>query len=79
MEAQKANDEALLSRMDSIREELPKLDEVIETLSPEKRERKLYEERINRMDESINSLNESLGNMKEMLEMIIKRGANGNK
>ena len=79
VEAQKANDEALLSRMDSIREELPKLDEVIETLSPEKRERKLYEERINRMDESINSLNESLGNMKEMLEMIIKRGANGNK
>lgn len=79
VEAQKMNDETLIARVESVRAEIPKLDEIIDLLSPEKRERKLHEERLNKMDDSINGLKESVGNIKDMLEAIIKQKANGGK
>lgn len=77
VEAQKANDEALMARVESVRAEIPKLDEIIDLLSPEKRERKLHEERMNKMDDSINGLKESVGDIREMLEALIKQKSNG--
>jgi predicted RNase H-like nuclease (RuvC/YqgF family) len=77
VEAQRANDEALIARVESVRAEIPKLDEIIDILSPEKRERKLHEERMNKMDDSINGLKESVGDIREMLEALIKQKSNG--
>lgn len=72
VEAQKANDEALLAREKAIKEELPKLDAVIDLLSPERRERKEQEERMNRVEEK-------LGTLTEMIELMLKNKKDGSK
>lgn len=72
VEAQKANDEALLAREKVIKEELPKLDAVIDLLSPERRERKEQEERMNRVEEK-------LGTLTEMIELMLKNKKDGSK
>jgi hypothetical protein len=72
VEAQKANDEALLAREKALKEELPKLDAVIDLLSPERRERKEQEERMNRVEEK-------LGTLTEMIELMLKNKKDGSK
>lgn len=72
VEAQKANNEAQLARVDMLKSELPRLDSVIDLLSPERMERKQNEERMNRMEESI-------GSLKEMVEQMLKQKSNGSK
>lgn len=70
VEAQKANDEALIAREKALKEELPKLDTVIDQLAPERKERKEHEERIIRVEEK-------LGTLTEMIELMLKK--NGSK
>lgn len=72
VEAQKANDEALLAREKALKEELPKLDAIIDLLSPERRERKEQEERMNRVEEK-------LGTLTEMIELMLKNKKDGSK
>lgn len=71
VEAQKAGNEAQLARVETLRAELPKLESVIDQLSPERLERKQNEERLNRMEESI-------GALKDMVELVLKQ-KNGSK
>ena len=72
VEAQKANDEALIAREKAIKEELPKLEAIIDLLSPERRERKEQEERMNRVEEK-------LGTLTEMIELMLKNKKDGSK
>lgn len=72
VETQKANDEALIAREKALKEELPKLEAIIDLLSPEKRERKEQEERMNRVEEK-------LGTLTEMIELMLKNKKDGSK
>lgn len=72
VEAQKANDEALIAREKALKEELPKLDAVIDQLAPERKERKEHEERIIRVEEK-------LGTLTEMIELMLKNKKDGSK
>ena len=72
IETQKANNDLLLSRVDNIKDENPKLEALIERLSPERREKKQQEERFARIEDAIN-------NLKEILELSLKQKANGSK
>lgn len=70
VEAQKANNAALIAREDELKAEQPKLDAVIDQLAPERKERKEHEERIIRVEEK-------LGTLTEMIELMLKK--NGSK
>lgn len=71
VEMQKANNETQIMRVDQLKEELPKLDIIIDSLNPDLKQKKVQEERMNKMEESIAS-------MKEMVEILIKQ-KNGSK
>lgn len=71
VESCKENDLSILARKDSIEEGIKKLDEIIDQLSPERKEKKEQDERLNRIEESV-------GALKDMVELIIKQRTNGN-
>lgn len=71
VEMQKANNENQIARVDTLKAELPKLEAIIDSLNPEVKQKKVQEERMNKMEESIAS-------MKEMVEILIKQ-KNGSK
>lgn len=74
VEAKRSNNEAQISRVDQLKAELPKLDSVIDVLSPERREKKVQEERLTRLEESIGGLKDSIGSLREMMELMMKKG-----
>lgn len=53
VETCKSNDLALLARKDTLEEGIVKLDGIIDQLSPERKEKKEQEERLNRIEESV--------------------------
>jgi hypothetical protein len=71
VESCKENDLSILARKDSIEEGIKKLDVIIDQLSPERKEKKEQDERLNRIEESV-------GALKDMVELIIKQRTNGN-
>lgn len=71
VESCKENDLSILARKDSIEEGIKKLDIIIDQLSPERKEKKEQDERLNRIEESVEAL-------KDMVELIIKQRTNGN-
>lgn len=71
VESCKENDLSILARKDSIEEGIKKLDIIIDQLSPERKEKKEQDERLNRIEESV-------GALKDMVELIIKQRTNGN-
>lgn len=71
VESNRANDIALLSRKDSLEEGIRKLDNILDQLSPERKEKKEQEERFNRIEEAV-------GSLKDMMELILKQRNNGN-
>lgn len=71
VESCKENDLSILARKDSIEEGIKKLDLIIDQLSPERKEKKEQDERLNRIEESV-------GALKDMVELIIKQRTNGN-
>lgn len=72
VEAQKSNREMLIAKSDTMKEQIPILDAIIEQLSPERQEKKQTEERMAKLEDGIASL-------KGMVELLIKQknGANG--
>lgn len=75
VETQRANS---VSNFERLKAEIPKLDAIIETLSPEKKESRQTEERVSKIEESVGEMRESIGSMKEMIELLIKQ-KNGSK
>lgn len=70
VETCKSNDLALLARKDTLEEGIVKLDGIIDQLSPERKEKKEQEERLNRIEESV-------GALKDMVELMLKQRTNG--
>lgn len=74
VEAQKTNNEAQIARVDQLKAELPRLESVIDSLSPERKEKKAQEERLTRLEGSIGNLEDSIGRLNEMIELMMKKG-----
>lgn len=69
VEAQKMSNESQISRVDQLRAELPKLDAIIDQLSPERKEKKQQEERMAKMEQSI-------GNLTAMISQFMNSNSN---
>lgn len=70
VETQKANNEAQIARVDTLKAELPKFDSVIDMLNPDLKAKKAQEERLDRLEGTI-------GSLKEMVEQLVKSRKNG--
>lgn len=70
VEGQKSNNESQIARVDQLKAELPKLDSVIDQLSPERKEKKVQEERMAKLEDSI-------GKLSELVEQMLKKRNNG--
>lgn len=64
VEAQKMSNESQLARIDTLKEELPKLSSIIDKLNPEIKEKRMQKEEIASMKSDIKDL-------KEMVELLI--------
>ena len=56
VEAKRMSNESQISKVDQLRGELPKLDAIIDQLSPERKEKKQQEERMQKMERTIDNL-----------------------
>lgn len=66
VEAQRANRAMVVSKADAYKEEMPKIDAVIEQLSPEIQQKKQQEERLSKMETDISA-------MKSMFESFMRK------
>lgn len=69
VEAHKMGNESQIARVDQLKEELPKLDAVIDQLSPERKEKKMMEDRLSKIE----------ANLERLLNANLKPVANGSK
>lgn len=63
VESQKASNETQIARVDQLKAELPKLSEIIDQLNPERREKKIMEDRLSKIEANLEKL---LSNLKPM-------------
>ena len=64
VENHKASNENLLAKVDSMRDELTKIEKIIDVLSPERKEKRMMEDRLNRIEAMMERLinSKSAGN-----------------